>query len=197
MSTGDGIHLGVGIVLAVTMVGVWWYAWEARKQAKASLKMTQEMRHQRLISVQPIVVPLALVVSDRDIEAVVANVGNGPSFDLSFCLQSLETGKEVDEGSGAQVLRPGEQMPIRFRPKEVFEEKRQRDTGQTSRVFPPGQYKLVASCHDLYGNRLSVIRPFEVRETAAELQAHLGYMRFSGYDVQPTGEAGDDPRSYR
>jgi len=187
MNTGDGIQIGVAVVLTLTLLAVCWYAWEARKQAAASVEMAQEMRQQRLIGVQPIVVPLALLVGNRDIQAIVANVGSGPSFDLSFCLQSLDTGNEVDEGSGAQVLKAGDQVAIGFLPQDVFEEKRQPETGETTRVFPPGRYELIASCNDLYGNRLLAIRPFEVRETDAGLQAHLGYMRFSGYDVQPAG----------
>ncbi len=36
LSTSEEISLGVAIVLAATLVAVIWYAWEARKQAKAT-----------------------------------------------------------------------------------------------------------------------------------------------------------------
>ena len=191
MNTGEWIQIGVAVVLTLTLGAVLWYAWEARKQAKASARMAEEMRQQRLIGLQPIVVPSALSVTTSCIAATLANVGSGPSFDLSFYLRSLDRGKEVDQGGGVQVLKPGEDVRVEFRPQGVFDEKWEPDTGQSILVFPPGQYTLVASYDDLYGNHLSAVRPLELREWHTErgagLQGHLGRMRFSGYDVLPPG----------
>ena len=54
MNTGDGIQIGVGIVLALTLGAVLWYALETRKLAR-------EAREQRLLSTRPILLlsPLA------------------------------------------------------------------------------------------------------------------------------------------
>jgi hypothetical protein len=54
MNAGDGIQIGVGVVLALTLVAVVWYGWQARKQAEASARMAEEMREQRLLTTRPI-----------------------------------------------------------------------------------------------------------------------------------------------
>jgi len=192
MDTGVALVIATAVLVGVTL----WYAYgthqlaqAAKRQADANARMAEEMRQQRLIGVQPIVVPTQLFVTNWSIAATVVNVGNGPSFDLSFCLRSLDRGKGVDEGSAAQVLKPGEPLRVEFRPRAVFDDNRETDPGRSPPVFPRGDYTLVASYHDLYGNRLSAIRPFELREShtegGAELQVHLGSIRFCGYDVQP------------
>ena len=194
MNTGDGIQIGVAVVLTLNLGAVLWYAWEARKQAKASAKMAQEMREQRLIGVQPVVVPSVQSVTGLDIAGTVVNVGSGPSFDLSFRLQSVDSDKEVDEGGEVQVLKPGDQQRVEFQPRDVFEEQRDTFTQQNVHVFPLGKYRFVAAYRDLYGNALSATRPFELVELGtgrgAELRVHLGNIQFSGYEVQPSGEGG-------
>jgi len=51
MNTGDWIQV---FVLAATLLAVLWYAWEARKQAKASARIAEEAREQRLLTTRPI-----------------------------------------------------------------------------------------------------------------------------------------------
>jgi hypothetical protein len=51
MSTGDWIQVSV---LGATLLAVCWYAWEARKQARANTEMAREMREQRLLTTRPI-----------------------------------------------------------------------------------------------------------------------------------------------
>jgi hypothetical protein len=51
MSVGEWV---VAVVLILTLGAVLWYAWEARKQAKASVRMAEEMREQRLLTTRPI-----------------------------------------------------------------------------------------------------------------------------------------------
>lgn len=53
MTTSEWIQVATLVVLGVTVVGVFWYAWEARKQAKASAYMAKEMREQRLAEDEP------------------------------------------------------------------------------------------------------------------------------------------------
>ena len=176
------------VILAVVTA---FYAGSAKRQAEASRRMAEETRQQRLIGVQPVVVPCELDVARWYIRAILVNVGSGPSFDLSFCLQSLDRGRQVDQGGGVQVFRPGERQAVEFVPQDVFDERPQLNSGQTIHVFPLGRYEMVVSYYDLYGTRLSAVRPVEVREAdtkrGAELQAQLGYIRFSGYGVPLAG----------
>ncbi len=52
MSTGDWIQTGV---LAATLLGVLWYAWEARKQAKGSVTMARYMNQARFDAARPVI----------------------------------------------------------------------------------------------------------------------------------------------
>ena len=61
MSTGEWIQVGVAVVLTLTLGAVLWYAWEARRQTAASVKMAQEMREQRLLATRPILLLSPLV----------------------------------------------------------------------------------------------------------------------------------------
>jgi hypothetical protein len=192
MNAGDGIQIGVGVVLTLTLLAVCWYAWEARKQAAASVETAHEMRQQRLAGVQPVVVISVHSATRSRIAGTLVNVGSGPSFDLSFCLQSVDGGRDVDQGGEIQVLRPGDAQPVEFEPRDVFEERRDSFTEQNVRVFSLGGYRFVAGYRDLYGNMLSAIRPLELMELStdrgAELRVDLGQIQFIGYDVQPGGE---------
>jgi hypothetical protein len=178
------------VILAVVTA---FYAGSARRQAGANVKMAEEMLQQRLIGVQPIVVPSAVSVGHWEVEARVSNVGNGPSFELAVLLESLTENRQVDEVHEMQVLKAGEDRGVRFQPREVFEEKWDDDLKRNTRVFPVGRYRLVAAYRDLYGNALSAVRPLELFELDTQrgvrLDAHLGEIQFSGYDVQPSGEA--------
>jgi hypothetical protein len=84
MNAGDGIQIGVGVVLTLTLGAVLWYAWEARKQAKASARMAAEIRRQRLSVSQPVVVSKPLAVkretSQNNVLLKLTNVGNGPAI---------------------------------------------------------------------------------------------------------------------
>jgi hypothetical protein len=56
MDLGDVIQLGILITLISTLLGVLWYANEARKQVQASLGMTDEMHQARLDELRPVLV---------------------------------------------------------------------------------------------------------------------------------------------
>lgn len=56
MTPGEWIQVAVAAVLAFTLVGVLWYAREARRQAQSSIEMTREIREQRLGEAQPILI---------------------------------------------------------------------------------------------------------------------------------------------
>ena len=84
MTTGEWIQISVGVVLTLTLLAVCWYAWEARKQAKASARMAEEMRRQRLSVSQPVVVVRILRVDElpsrHTVRLRATNAGNGPAI---------------------------------------------------------------------------------------------------------------------
>ncbi|MGQ9572884.1 MAG: hypothetical protein ACUVV3_06840 [Dehalococcoidia bacterium] len=71
MSTGEWV---VAVVLILTLGAVLWYAWEARKQAAASLRMAEEMREQRLDLDRPY-----LLLEVRNLDALDWKDLNDPS----------------------------------------------------------------------------------------------------------------------
>ncbi len=94
MSTSEVLTL---IVLAATLIGVLWYASEARKQAKASLQMAAEMKRSRQDSVRPVLnIAGELPSSLRDTilelqkkvpafaQVVLKNIGVGPALHIQF-----------------------------------------------------------------------------------------------------------------
>ena len=87
MNVSDGIQIGVAGVLALTFLAVLWYAWEARRQAKASGEMAREMREQRLEGVRPVLsVSCKLydgkVGKDPSVEVRLRNVGPGVALQI-------------------------------------------------------------------------------------------------------------------
>ena len=46
MNAGDGIQIGVAVVLAVTLLAVLYYARQTQKQAEATVKMADAARDQ-------------------------------------------------------------------------------------------------------------------------------------------------------
>lgn len=95
VTSSDAIQLAVAIVLAVTLVAVLWYAWEARKQAKATWRIaTASMRPvlEQWIERTPITAP-KLVVRYR-------NFGNGPAVQIVWRLEpGHQTHKRVGMGT--------------------------------------------------------------------------------------------------
>ena len=53
MTTDEWIQIAVAGVLTATLVLVLWYAWETRRQAKASVQMAMAMREQVLAADRP------------------------------------------------------------------------------------------------------------------------------------------------
>lgn len=100
LNASDGIQIGVGVVLTFTLAAVFWYAWEARKQAKATERMAEEMLETRHGDVLPVIdfIPEAGRGVDRIAEALriqegilpetlhgrLENIGFGPALDLKF-----------------------------------------------------------------------------------------------------------------
>jgi hypothetical protein len=83
---------GIGMtdwVLIVTAAFVFWYAWEARKQAEASRRIAQETERHSRQSLRPIV-DLLLQEWPRDnvggfhdyAYVIISNVGSGPALDI-------------------------------------------------------------------------------------------------------------------
>lgn len=100
MSSGEWIQISVAAVLTFTLIGVLWYAREARRQAAASVRMAEEMREQRLGEDRPhLLIDLketgpAMAEVDFEkketildscplsLELKIQNVGRGPAKDV-------------------------------------------------------------------------------------------------------------------
>lgn len=54
MTADEGIQTYIAAILTLTLLAVGWYAWEARKQATASLEMAREMRETRYADLLPV-----------------------------------------------------------------------------------------------------------------------------------------------
>jgi hypothetical protein len=100
VDAGEWIQLAAVSVLSVTLGAVLWYAWEARKQAKASERMADEMLETRHGTVLPVIDFVteqgsggeAIVEVLRIHEGIypetfhgrLKNIGYGPALDVRF-----------------------------------------------------------------------------------------------------------------
>lgn len=100
LNASDGIQIGLGVVLTLTLLAVFWYAWEARKQSKATVQMAKEMVESRHGSVLPFmdfvtergrgveVIAEALRIQEGNLPETfhgrMENIGFGPALDLKF-----------------------------------------------------------------------------------------------------------------
>ena len=97
ISAGDAIQIGVGLVLTLTLAAVLWYAWEARKQAKASVRMATEMEQGRYDSLRPVIDVILREPPSKDwlnqayskafpaeMECRLRNIGVGPALNIEF-----------------------------------------------------------------------------------------------------------------
>jgi hypothetical protein len=106
------------VILALTLAGVLWYAWEARKQAKASTEIARETRLSRQDELRPVLdfrklVPeefgtgqaamarhLAQMWGDNHVSCRLKNVGAGPAVNISSrALQRDGTEIKADMGT--------------------------------------------------------------------------------------------------
>jgi hypothetical protein len=118
MNAGDGIDIGVGIVLTLTLGAVLWYAWEARKQAKAGERMAKEMIETRHGGVLPVIdfiaeagrgvdlIARALQIQEgilpETLHGHLKNIGSAPALDIQFQIKLPDT-----EPSTKRVPRVG------------------------------------------------------------------------------------------
>ncbi len=130
MNASDGIQLGVAAVLTLTLGAVLWYAWEARKQAKASTDMAQEMREQRLSADSPYLLIESLGLDSVKFEGPdvnergqidihlayparlsyrIINAGRGPAKEIST---SVRHPGVLYKGVYKDLLRPGESSTV-------------------------------------------------------------------------------------
>lgn len=102
------------VILAVVTA---FYAGSARRQAKASVRMAEEMRRQRLSVSQPVLVPRPLEVSPQasqhNVRLMVANVGNGPAIQVKRTVShpSLKAKEHTQEWA---VLPVNEERDMSF-----------------------------------------------------------------------------------
>jgi len=82
VTSGDYIQLAIAVVLTATLGGVMWYAWEARKQAKATWHIANA-------SLRPLLeqwieqTPL----TEAKLAVWYKNVGNGPAINIHWKLE--------------------------------------------------------------------------------------------------------------
>jgi hypothetical protein len=83
------VQAGVGVVLALTLATVLWYAWEARKQAKASARIAEEtLRPVMVVWTQPQRVDEAW--GGHVYTVFYQNAGSGPAVNISFRLSPAD-----------------------------------------------------------------------------------------------------------
>ncbi|NIN68152.1 MAG: hypothetical protein GTO63_26280 [Anaerolineae bacterium] len=100
LNASDGIQIGVGVVLTLTLGAVLCYAWEARKQAKASERIADEMLETRHGTILPVidfvteegsgaeaiveVLRIQEGILPEELPARLQNIGFGPALDIRF-----------------------------------------------------------------------------------------------------------------
>jgi hypothetical protein len=141
MNAGEGIQLGVAFVLLLTLAAVLWYAWEARKQAKASAQIAEA-------ALRPVILlwtELNPAVCQHDLQAYKVyyrNIGSGPAVNISFDLEPpegdwLEPRKRVgmgiheERGVTSMVLGP---IPDRLSVVAVYQDASHRRWKTTLRL---------------------------------------------------------------
>jgi hypothetical protein len=149
LNASDGVQIGVGVVLTLTLGAVLWYACEARKQAKAANAMADEMRQQRLGEQMPLVLMDADRLNfstggrkpgpDRRVEDCypdmikvrLINVGSGPAIDID--ITAIHPKAHYSRSATKGYLLPGEST----------------DYETTESIYPPtgrGLSELLADC---------------------------------------------------
>ena len=119
LNASDGIQIGLGVVLTLTLLAVLWYAWEARKQAKASVRMAEEMEQTRFATAKPII---ELRPKDFDsteglnialggppptnLECRLRNVGVGPALNVVI---PIRMNHDIEGTRREDVLQPDEE----------------------------------------------------------------------------------------
>jgi hypothetical protein len=107
VDASDGVQIGIGIVLTLTLAAVLWYAWEARKQAKAGERMAEEMLETRHGGVLPVIdfiaeagrgvdlIAEALRIQEgilpETLHGHLKNIGSGPALDIQFQIKLSDT----------------------------------------------------------------------------------------------------------
>lgn len=130
MTNSDWIQIGVAGVLTATLVAVLWYAWETRKQAKASVQMADAMREQTLAADRPfLLVEVPRLEATEFLESPsdsqpepdphagypkglvyrVFNAGRGPAKEIGT---SIRHPSARYKGNSKDVLRPGDTWDV-------------------------------------------------------------------------------------
>lgn len=128
MTTSDWIQISVAGVLTATLVAILWYAWETRKQARASVQMADAVREQTLAADRPfLLVEVPRLESTEFLESPsdaepdphagypkglvyrVFNAGRGPAKEIGT---SIRHPSARYKGGGKDVLRPGDTWDV-------------------------------------------------------------------------------------
>ena len=120
MNSSEAIQIGVGIVLTFTLGAVLWYAWESRKQAKASMRMALEMERARCDAARPVMEvstrramagELLVASTTRPppvLNCELRNVGMGPALNVEV---DIRDGNGNVVGRRLGVFGVGESIP--------------------------------------------------------------------------------------
>ena len=157
MTTSQWLQIATISVLGVTLLAVLWYAWEARKQAKATEHMVKETRRQREDAFLPILNIVRLVSGNDlirsgvyaikgqiqpDLNCDTKNVGIGPALDVEW----LTLGTGLQQRAREPVLPPGEHIEVNL----VAEQ------GSNGTHFVAMQYRDVLGRHIMSRKSVSV-----------------------------------------
>jgi len=102
LNASDGVQIGVGVVLTLTLGAVLWYACEARKQAKASVKISEA-------NLRPVILLWIDAISLSELTGSPMklnywNIGNGPAVNIKLEVQpAIGDWEETPERVGMGV----------------------------------------------------------------------------------------------
>jgi hypothetical protein len=160
------IILMLGLVIVTAL-----YASSTEKQADASVKMAEEMREQRIMTSQPIIVQKA--VHEKDIwegstkdyfsHFEISNLGNSPAIELEISL--LDNEKNCSQSIRQTYLR-NDDLPIKFRPYNI------ENSDETKTYYLVSEYQNIFSYglqKPLYQTRL----PFTISKSSEEGKIYM------------------------
>ena len=128
MNAGDGIQIGVAVVLAVTLLAVLYYARQTQKQAEATVKMADAARDQAEASariaeaaLRPVMTlwaedhpPESLAGAEVSYTVGYKNIGNGPALNIRFCL-GFADGRWLEQDTRVSMGVSDKESPLQVR----------------------------------------------------------------------------------
>ena len=114
MSTGEWIQISVGVVLTLTLLAVCWYAWEARKQAKASARVAEAALRPVMTLWAEDHAPESLAGAEVSYTMGYKNIGNGPALNIRFSLGFVD-GRWLEQDARVSMGVSDKESPLRVK----------------------------------------------------------------------------------